>query len=361
MSQINALIADLEQALASGSQVHRSEILSRITDLFFAGASRYSVEQADLFDEVIAKMTAAIEPVARARLSERLAPARNAPAGVVRKLASDDDIAVAGPVLRSSECLTDADLVTSANSKGQEHLVAIAERKNLSEAVTDVLVTRGNQQVVHSVSGNPSAHISYAGFRVLLKRSVGDDQLAMLVGSRSDVPRQHFLRLIEQASATVRATLLAENAADSPTIEGVVEEISTGLRLDAQSVSSNYASVLANLEAMHRAGTLKETEVARFAGEQRIAETAIALMLICGVENDIVERALLASGSDILVILAKLAGFSWETAKAILLLKAADRGLSDEDIAHAKASFERLQSATARDVLGFYRSRSSAA
>ncbi|MGD0023055.1 MAG: DUF2336 domain-containing protein [Xanthobacteraceae bacterium] len=360
MTQTISLIDDLERALASGSNAHRVEMLSRITDLFFAGASRYSAEQMGLFDEVIAKLVAAIEPMARAKLAARLAPARNAPAGVVRMLAFDDNIEVEGPVLRTSECLNDSDLVANANSKSQQHLVAISERKNLSEAVTDVLVTRGDRQVVHSVSKNLSARISYAGFRMLLKRALGDDKLAILVGTRGDLPRQHFLRLIDQASATVRARLLAENLGDSSTVEGVVDEISAGLRMDAQSISADYAAALASVEAMHRTGKLGEAEVYRFASEHRLAETAVALTLICGVRNDIVERALLAPGSDILVILAKLAGFSWATAKAILLLKAADRGLSEQDLAQAKASFERLQSATARDVLGFYRSRAAA-
>jgi uncharacterized protein (DUF2336 family) len=356
-----SLIDDLERALASGSEAHRREMLFRITDLFFAGATRYSAEQIELFDEVIVKLVAAIEPMARAKLAARLAPARNAPAGVVRKLAFDDNIEVAGPVLRESECLNDSDLVASANSKSQRHLVAISERKNLSEAVTDVLVTRGDREVVHTISKNHSARISYAGFRMLLKRAVGDDRLAMLVGTRGDLPRQHFLRLVEQASAAVRARLLAENLGDSSAVEGVVDEISSGLRTDAQSMSANYAAALASVEALHRAGKLGEAEVYRFASEGRLAETAVALTLLCGVENDIVERALLAPGSDILVILAKIAGFSWATAKAILLMKAADRGLSEQDLEHATASFERLQSATARDVLGFYRSRASAA
>ena len=361
MAETISLIDDLERALASGSGAHRVEMLSRITDLFFAGASHYSAEQIGLFDEVIAKLVAAIEPMARAKLAERLAPARNAPTGVVRMLAFDDNIAVASPVLRESERLNDSDLVANANSKSQKHLVAISERKNLSEMVTDVLVTRGDRQVVHSVSKNLSARISYAGFRMLLKRAVGDDKLAMLIGTRGDLPRQHFLRLIEQASATVRAKLLSENLGDSSTVAGVIDEISSGLRTDAQSMSANYAAALASVEAMHRAGKLGEAEVYRFASEGRLAEVAVALTLICGVENDIVERALLAPGSDILIILAKLAGFSWATAKTILLLKAADRGLSEQDLEHATASFQRLQSATARDVLGFYRSRAGVA
>ena len=360
MAQAASLIDDLERAVAGGSSAHRVEMLSRITDLFFAAGSQYSAEQIGLFDEVIGKLAAAIEPMARAELAVRLAPATNAPAGVVRMLAFDDDIDVAGPVLRTSECLNESDLVANANSKSQRHLVAIAERKNLSEAVTDVLVTRGDREVVHSVSKNSTARISYSGFRMLLKRAVGDDKLTMLVGTRGDLPRQHFLRLIDQASATVRARLLAENLGDSSTVEGVVDEISRGLRVDAQNYSASYAAALASVEALHRAGKLNEAEVCRFAAERKLAETAAALTLICGVENDVVERALLTPGSDVLVILVKLAGFSWTTAKAILNLKAADRGLTEHDLAQARASFDRLQSGTARHVLGFYQSRVAA-
>jgi uncharacterized protein (DUF2336 family) len=262
--------------------------------------------------------------------------------------------------LSSSECLDDSDLIANASSKSQQHLAAISERKNLSEAVTDVLVTRGDRDVVQSVSKNPSARISYAGFRTLLKRSIGDDKLAILLGTRRDLPRQHFLRLVEQASANVRAKLLAENLADSGAVDSVVDAISSGLRQNAQNMSSKYAAALAKIETLHRAGKLGEADVHRFASEYRFAETAVSLMLLCDVDSDIVERALLASGSAILVILAKLAGFSWRTTKAILLLKAGDHGMSEQDLAAAKVNFDRLQSATARDMLGQYHSRRAA-
>ena len=68
-----------------------------------------------------------------------------------------------------------------------------------------MLVTRGDREVVHSVVRNAGARFSDAGFRMLVKRSSSDDALAMQVGARRDLPRQHFLRLLEQASATVRA------------------------------------------------------------------------------------------------------------------------------------------------------------
>src|SRR6185295_586349 len=146
-----SLIDDLERALSAGSNAQRITMLSRITDLFVEGAERFSTGQVNLFDEVLAKLANAIENKARAKLAIRLAPITNAPAGVIRMLAFDDDIEVARPVLTTSERIEEADLVANAHSKGQQHLAAIAERKTLSEEVTEVLVARGDRQVVHSV------------------------------------------------------------------------------------------------------------------------------------------------------------------------------------------------------------------
>src|SRR5262249_53931175 len=152
-----SLIDELERALAAGSDSQRNDMLSRITDLFVDGSQRYTEVQIGLFDEVFTKLSAAIEAKARAKLSHRLADVPNAPPGVVRALAFDDDIEVARPVLLNSDRLNEADLVANAQSKSQQHLAAIAQRKTLSEAVTDVLVTRGDHQVAHTVVRNKGA------------------------------------------------------------------------------------------------------------------------------------------------------------------------------------------------------------
>ncbi len=352
-----SLIDELERALASGSDAQRNEILSRITDLFVAGANRYSVDQIGLFDEVITKLASAIEAKARVKLSIRLAEVPTAPHGVVRMLAFDDDIDVARPVLKDSERLEDSDLVATATSKSQQHLAAISERKSLSEAVTDVLVTRGDRNVVHSVARNAGARFSEAGFRLLLKRSSGDDTLAMHVGTRRDLPRQHFLALLEQASASVRTRLAAENPTAAATVEGVLTEVVGGIRSETRKISSQYATAVAEVGRLKQEGHLGEAEVYKYARENRFEETTVALSMLCSVELDAVERALQDRGHEIALILAKLAGFSSTTAKAILLLKTADRGISAQDLDNALRTYEKLQLQTARRVLGFYRTR----
>jgi uncharacterized protein (DUF2336 family) len=354
---MTSLIDELESALASGSNAQRINMLSRITDLFVEGASRYSAGQISLFDEVMVKLVAAIEAKARAKLSHRLAPMHNAPLGVIRQLAFDDDIEVARPVLTTSERLEEADLVANASNKSQDHLAAIAERKSLSEAITEVLVARGDRQVVHSVARNAGARFSDAGFRMLVKRSNGDDTLAMQVGARRDVPRQHFLRLLQEASVAVRDRLEAENPDAGGAVETVLSEVVGGIRSETRKVSTDYAAARGRVEALHRAGRLGESDVHGYARERKFEETAIGLSLLCGVEIDVVERALFDPAHEMVLIFAKLAGFSSTSVKAILLLKAGHRSMSAHDLEQALTSFGRLQVETARRVLGFYRIR----
>jgi len=357
MIEITSLLDELEDAIATGTAERRVLVLRRVTDLFIAGSGHYSPEQIDVFDDVMVRLVSTIEAKARARLAYRLAPIANAPTHVINMLAVDDDIEVAHPVLSQSERVDESVLLASASTKSQLHLFAIAQRKSLSEAVTDVLVERGDRDVVHSIVKNSGARFSDAGFRMLVKRSAGDDDLAVEVGMRSDIPRAHFLVLLEKASSTVRSRLAAENPQASSAIEGVVAEVVGGIRHEARNASPDFAAARAAVERQNRIRRLGEEEIYQYARDRKFEETAIALSILCDTPIDVVERALLDPGAEIVLILAKVAGLSSTTTKAILLLRAADRGMSAKDLDMALASFNRLQPDTARRVLGFFRTR----
>ena len=146
MSQALQIIDELEVALKSNSTERHHSILKNVTDLFLAGHDRITEEVSSVFDDIIVRLVDHVERRARVELSWDLAPIANAPCNVIRRLASDDDITVAGPVLAQSPRLTDQNLVEIAESKGQSHLSKIAERKQLSPVVTDVLVDRGDRE-----------------------------------------------------------------------------------------------------------------------------------------------------------------------------------------------------------------------
>src|SRR5215472_15544980 len=97
--RISLLAKELEAVAAAGSAARRSDILSRITDLFVRDAARYSPDQVRLFGDVMVRLTRGMGSEARARLAERLAPIATAPVNVIQMLASDENATVASPVL----------------------------------------------------------------------------------------------------------------------------------------------------------------------------------------------------------------------------------------------------------------------
>jgi len=352
-----SLLDELESTLATGSRTRGIEILTSVTDLFINGAPHFSENQIGVFDDVMARLMVKIEAKARAKLAQRLASIANAPSNVIQLLAADDDIEVARPVLTRSERLSEHTLVATANSKSQQHLYAITQRDALSEAVTDILVERGDRDVVHAVVKNRGARFSDAGFRALVSRSSGDDALASEVGMRGDIPRPHFLMLLEKASSAVRARLAAENPQAATTIDGVMAEVVGGMRDEIRNSSPAFAAAEAEVARQNRIRRIGESEIYQYARDRKFEETAIALSLLCDTPIDVVERALLDPGAEIVLILAKVADLSSTTTKAVLLLRAADRGMSTEDLERALMSFNRLQPETAKRVLGFFRTR----
>src|SRR5690349_17956008 len=210
MFAATSLIPELEEVLQHGSREKRADALKRITSFFIDGAPTFNDDHVHLFDDVFSHLIAEIETKARAELSMSLAPVDNAPPTVVRKLAHDDDITVAGPLLKQSPRLDQSDLVEIAATKGQAHLLAIAGRAAIGEAVTDVLVERGDREVIHNVAGNQHARLSENGFTTLVKRAEGDGVLAEKVGQRPDIPPHLFRALLMQATDLVQRRLLSK-------------------------------------------------------------------------------------------------------------------------------------------------------
>ena len=196
MSAHASLIPELAEVVGHGSPERRAETLKRITTYFLDGASRFNEDHVQLFDDVFGCLIAETESKARAELSNRLAPVGNAPVAVVLRLAQDDDISIAGPVLTKSRRLSEADLAEIARSKSQAHLLAIAGRAGLAEPVTDVLVGRGDGAVVRRVVENPSSRLSDVSFSKLVDCAEKDGALAEKLGLRPDIPPRLFRDLL---------------------------------------------------------------------------------------------------------------------------------------------------------------------
>jgi uncharacterized protein (DUF2336 family) len=355
MNELRLFLSDLDDAVLRGTAESRIRALWHTTDLLIAG--RYSDDEIWTFGEVIGRLAAEIEVAARAQLARRLARFDKAPVNIIHKLAFDDEIEVAAPILQESERLEDYALVANVCTKSQPHLLAITKRKSLDEVVTDVLVERGNQEVVSSVANNSGARFSEFGFLHMIKRAEGDSILAEQLGLRKDIPRHLFQQLIAKASDDVKKRLESERPAMVDQIQYSVSDITGELQSKFGPVSRSYFVAKRLVATQHQQGNLNENSISLYARSHRLDEVTIGLSLLCALPGDVIERALLDQKREMLLILAKALGFSWATTMALLFLGARDHRITAKDLRDLEAEFGRLNVGTSRSVLEFYQSR----
>ena len=358
MTRAKSFLQGLDEAIMQGTAESRTRALWHTTDLMIAG--RYSDDDIWTFGDVIGRLADEIEVAARAELARRLASFDRAPVNILHKLAFDDSIEVAGPVLLDSGRLEPYALVANVCTKSQPHLLAISKRKSIDETVTDVLVTRGNQEVVNSVAKNNGARFSEFGFLHMIKRAEGDSILAEQLGLRKDIPRHLFQQLIAKASDDVKKRLERERPNMLEQIQSSVADVAGALQSKFGPVSRSYFVAKRVVTAQHRQGNLNENSISVYARSHKRDEVTIGLSLLCSLPGDVIERALLDKNREMLLVLVKALEFSWATTMSLLFLGARDHRITAKDLNDLENEFGRLKVETCRSVLQFYQSRKNA-
>ena len=356
MSTPASLIPELEEVVGRASPERRAETLKRITAYFLDGANSFNEDHVRVFDDVFSRLIAEIESKARAELSNRLAPVGNAPVTVVRQLANDDDISIAGPVLTSSHRLAESDLVDIAKTKGEAHLLAISSRSGIAEPVTDVLVNRGSPAVMRRVVENQSSKLSDSSFSKLVDQAESDGALAEKVGQRPDIPPRLFRDLLLKATEVVQQRLFASAKPDTQAeIRRVLAKVST--EVGARSAPRDYSAAQSTIAAMQKEGRLDESALVDFAKQEHYEEMVAALSALCAVPIEVVDRLMGGERPDPILILSKSAGWGWPTVKAIITARNGNKSALSQMLDNAHTNFERLSPATAQRVMRFWQVR----
>ncbi|MFN3349580.1 DUF2336 domain-containing protein [Pseudorhodoplanes sp.] len=348
-----SLFPELESVVQHGSDERRHDALRRITALFLHAAERFNEDHLRLFDDVFVMLIREIESKARAELSRQLAPVPNSPGKIIRRLAKDEDIMVAGPVLAQSPRLVTADLVEIAGAMGPEHLYAISSRAAIDEPVTDVLVRRGDFTVKRKLAGNAGARISESSFAALVRSAEHDGVLAETVALRNDVPEHMFRELLARATEVVQRRLLAKAR---PETQAEIRRVLARVSGQAFAVRPprDFSEAHVRVRMLAEEGKLGEAELAEFARSRSYDQTVVALSYLSDVPADVVDRLLSGERPDPILILCKAANYSWSTAREILLARTSERGKGAPSLDTAAANFDRLSSATAKRVVRFW-------
>ena len=278
-------------------------------------------------------------------MSHRLAPVSNAPIEAVRRLAKDDDISVAGPVLEQSPRLPDSDLVDIARTKSQAHLLAISGRTGIAERITDELVRRGDRQVVRGVADNREARLSDRSFSTLVSQAEEDGILAEKVGMRPDIPPRLFRDLLLKATEVVQQRLLAAAKPDTQAeIRRVLARVSNEVgtrhvaRLQRRRVPDRDAAPAGQAQR-GRAGRFRQGRPIRGDGRGAVAACAWC-------RSTSSDRLMGGDRPDPILILCKSAGWEWPTVKALIMARPGNKGASSTG---ARYRLQQFRAAVAGD------------
>ena len=350
------MVNELQTALGAVAKDRRARILQRVTDAFIQVAAQLQDQHIDVFDEVICCLIAEIETQSLSELGLRLAPMPKAPRKAIRRLAENADIKVAGPVLAQSERLSDPDLAAIASTQEQAHLLAISGRKRVEQTVTEVLVQRGNNDVMRRLAGNGGAVFSEAGYDVLLERAAGDAATAEKVVQRADITPEQLRAMIIRASELVRARLIgAAPPQRRAAVEKLIAKISEEVAAAAVGDDDYYVHTIDRLKAAH--GTISEKEVIAFAAAQKTGEATAALSMICGVPPETIEQLMDQERLEPFLMMCKAANFRWSTVRALLELRVRPGKSMQDFLTQACDDFNRLSPRVSQQALKFWQTK----
>ena len=346
-----SIISELEEAVSGGTSAKRVATLRRVTDLFLHDAERLSDEQVKVFDDVLCFMIARVETRARAELAKRLAPVDYAPFEVIQQLAFDDEIEVAADVLTNSSRLGTEALVKIASTKSQDHLLAISGRANLPEAVTDVIVDRGEGKVIRRLANNASARFSEAGYSSMVAHAEADEQLIEILGLRVDLPVKFLRDLLRRAKDAVRERLLA---IAPQSVKDEIQRVLSEIGREPQAPARDFSVAEQLVKLMKSLNELDEAAIVKFVGGGKFDEVAAALAALNNVPTELMARVVEGTRADLLLIPCKSVGLDWMVVESILRHRPVLPKVDDRTIWQAHRDYGRLSVETAQRTVRFW-------
>ena len=245
-------LVDLIELAKEPSSSKRRELLRSVTDIFMSDPDTVNPNEMELYDQVMSQLTADMETIVRAEIAQTVAGARNAPLGLLRKLAVDE-IEVAEPILTNSKALTENDLMHVVSTKGQDHMRAVSRRESVPEAVSGVIVQRGDDTTLHTLLSNDGARLSRASSEEVVQRAQANPALHEVVVNRPDLPPDLMNDMYFVVETRLRERIIAENAKLDPSV--VEQALSKGRNRVAIAYGDfpdDYEKINADVEVLRR-------------------------------------------------------------------------------------------------------------
>src|SRR4051812_18037063 len=313
----------LDHILSPLDESTRSRVVVSLAEVFCDPDAQFTPKEIQLYDDVVWSQSKRESSQVRAILSGRLAHVETGPVRTVCSLAYDPNVEVAGPVLRHSPLLRDGHLCDVVRIRGEGHLCAVAQRRSLSELVTEVLIGRAMWPVLRAVSANQRASLSRRSIARLVEAARADGQITTAMLKRTDLPvsvsSMLLVRLRERPLAE-QILLEGENSGLCLSELLAVEppQQPTGAAAVGSPVTPELALAEARVEALARCGSLGEADAIWCLDGGRWNDALVVIARMSGQPTELVVQTFESSEASYSLALMRLAGLSWYAAERVL-------------------------------------------
>ncbi|QTC88527.1 DUF2336 domain-containing protein [Brevundimonas pondensis] len=211
---------DVPQATSKARHV----LLRRLTDVVCLPASRINAFERAVTGDLLVDMLRLAPLEDRRRVAMRLAPLAEAPNSLVRILLRDEP-SVAAPLIEQCASLTDVDLIGCARDADAPHRLLIAARRGLSEVVTEVLLSFGEDDVIEAVLKSASARLSQTAIEGVVALSRLSPGLCAPLLRRSELRPSGAYVMFWWCGPEERRTVLQRFAVSREVLQDSVEDL----------------------------------------------------------------------------------------------------------------------------------------
>ncbi len=338
---------DLILLAAEKSSAKRLELLRRLTDVYLKRKVKGSPAAEYLFNDLVTELLDKIGTADRAEASAQLSTQPDIPGFLAHRLATDADIAVAAPMVRNYQGLSEHTLLTVAKTGSQQHLRHVAGRAVVTPPVTEIVVNRGNQKTVRTLAANHGAQFFRTGMRRLIEKSAKDLDLRALIVERADLTLEAVGTLLPLVSHELAARLHLRSAEISEAA------ISPYFEEWMKRRSKNIAQNEAYIEGIRTGNLTLENVALEMIKAKRLLDAATVLAEMNDLEADYAFDLLSRGSVDAVLLLMRSMELSWPVVDGFLQLRRAKMTPQRHEQPAEPAGYESIDLATAQRVVRF--------
>ncbi|SHM24402.1 DUF2336 domain-containing protein [Roseibium suaedae] len=333
----------------------RKTLVTALSDLFVSTDPEHAEQMSILVGDIIMQVMDELEEETRISLALKMCHHPAAPHDLMARLANDC-FPVAEAVLRNSDVLDTTDLEGIARSCSMEHLEAIASRRKVEEAVTGILVDRGDEVVLTTVASNNGAQMANETFDRLVSMVKTYPRLQNALIRRSNLP-QTAVRILAGLLTEEMAERVQSMGGDSELTRALAERAVDTVKERAAKLEASRKEAMAFIQKVVDGAVSLDEGIRHFIRNDGLAELGILLAKVSHLPMASVSQLIYGKSEKTLIVVCKATGVSDEGFKNILTVRARKVGLTGQEVAEAIKRYKNFSKEKAVEALDAIRAK----